>query len=235
TKESETRFRLLADTAPVLIWMAGIDKLCTYFNKPWLDFTGRSIEQELGNGWADGVYSEDLHRCIDTYTRAFDRRQEFKMEYRLRRYDGEYRWVLDIGIPRFDENRSFVGYIGIAIDVTERKRAEEIRLNHTALVESSEDAIISKSLDGTILSWNMAAHRMFSYAEDEAVGQPIAILIPPELQQEESTILERLKTGERIEHYETVRVTKTGKKVDVSLSISPIKDATGKVVAISKI
>jgi PAS domain S-box-containing protein len=124
-RESEERFRLVANTAPVLIWMSGPDKLCTYFNKPWLDFTGRSIESELGNGWAAGVHPDDLARCMDTYTQAFDRREEFRMEYRLRRHDGEYRWVLDIGIPRFDPDRSLAGYIGSCIDVTDRKLAEE--------------------------------------------------------------------------------------------------------------
>ncbi|HEX4921740.1 MAG TPA: PAS domain S-box protein, partial [Candidatus Bathyarchaeia archaeon] len=124
-KESELRFRLLADTAPVLIWMSGTDKLCTYFNKPWLDFTGRSIDAELGNGWTEGVHSEDLQGCVETYEQAFDSRNEFRMEYRLRRSDGEYRWLLDIGVPRFNQDHSFAGYIGTCIDVTERKQVEE--------------------------------------------------------------------------------------------------------------
>jgi PAS domain S-box-containing protein len=124
-KESELRFRLLADTAPVLIWMSGTDKLCTYFNKPWLDFTGRSIDAERGNGWTERVHVDDLRRCMDTYTQAFDRHEEFRMEYRLRRHDGEYRWLVDIGVPRFNQDHSFAGYIGSCIDVTEGKQAEQ--------------------------------------------------------------------------------------------------------------
>jgi PAS domain S-box-containing protein len=124
-RESEQRFRLVANTAPVMIWMSGTDKLCIFFNKGWLDFTGRSIDAELGNGWAEGVHPEDLQRCMETYTQAFNRREGFKIEYRLRRHDGEYRWVFDIGVPRFNQDGSFAGYIGTCIDVTERKLAEE--------------------------------------------------------------------------------------------------------------
>ena len=124
-QESEERFRHVADTAPVMIWMAGADKLCTYFNSPWLQFTGRRFEEELGNGWTKGVNPDDLQGYWETYANAFDRQQSFQMEYRLRRYDGEYRWMLDHGLPRLNSDGSFAGYIGSCIDITDRKLAQE--------------------------------------------------------------------------------------------------------------
>jgi len=124
-REGEERFRLVANTAPVLIWMSGTDKLCNYVNQRWLEFTGRPLEDELGNGWAEGVHPEDLKGCMDTYTQAFDRRESFQMEYRLRRHDGQYRWLSAIGVPRFNPDHSFAGYIGSCTDVTEHKLAEE--------------------------------------------------------------------------------------------------------------
>jgi PAS domain S-box-containing protein len=118
-RESESRFRILADAAPVLIWMAGVDKLCTFFNRPWLKFTGRSLEQELGNGWAEGVHADDLQKCLKIYTEAFEARKPFVMQYRLRRYDGEYRWISDQGVARYDPNGNFSGYIGSCVDITD--------------------------------------------------------------------------------------------------------------------
>jgi PAS domain S-box-containing protein len=125
--EGEQRFRLVANTVPSMIWMAGPDRLRNYFNQPWLEFTGQPLRAELDNGWSKRVHADDLPAYVETYTRAFDKRESFKMQYRLRRHDGEYRWVFDIGVPRFDAESegSFVGYIGSCIDVTDRKIAEE--------------------------------------------------------------------------------------------------------------
>ena len=123
-RESEERFRLMADTSPTLIWMSATNKFCTFFNRGWLNFTGRRMEEELGDGWASGVHPDDLKRCIGVYYEAFDSRSKFETEYRLRRYDGEYRWIVDYGVPRFGSNGTFCGYIGSCVDITERKLSE---------------------------------------------------------------------------------------------------------------
>jgi PAS domain S-box-containing protein len=120
-------FEELANNAPVMIWRSRLDKQCDFFNKPWLDFTGRTLEQELGAGWAEGMHPDDYARCLQIYGSAFDAREKFSMEYRLRRYDGAYRWVLDNGTP-FIRDGAFAGYFGSCIDITERKELEDGRL-----------------------------------------------------------------------------------------------------------
>lgn len=124
-RESEERFRLMANSAPVMIWVSGTDKRCTWFNNKWLEFVGRSMEQEIGNGWLDNLHPDDRNRTTQTYVESFDAREPFSMEYRLRRADGEYRWVFDDGVPRHQANGEFLGYIGSVFDLTERKKAEE--------------------------------------------------------------------------------------------------------------
>lgn len=131
--ESEKRFTNMADTAAVMIWVAGRDKLCTFFNKSWLEFRGRTMEEELGDGWVDGVHPDDLKRCLNTYCQAFEARRPFQMEYRLKRVDEEYRWIVANGAPRFEPNGVFAGYIGSCFDITDFKRAQEDELSRQRL------------------------------------------------------------------------------------------------------
>src|SRR6266568_4388266 len=174
-RESEARFSTVAESAPVLIWMSGADKLCTFFNKGWLDFTGRSLEQEFGNGWTEGVHREDFDRCLDVYGNSFDARQPFTMEYRLRRSDGEYRWVLDSGTPRFASDGIFLGYIGSCIGITERKLEEE---RFRLVLDAAPNAIIMVDSAGVISFANASAATVFGYSLSELIGRPIETLIP---------------------------------------------------------
>ncbi len=124
-KESEVQFRQLADSGSALIWTSGTDKLCNYFNAPWLKFTGRTLTQEIGNGWIEGVHPDDLDRCTETYLTSFDIRKPFEMEYRLRHSSGEYKWIMDMGSPNFDSTGKFIGYIGHCFDISERKLIDD--------------------------------------------------------------------------------------------------------------
>lgn len=467
------QFKLIADKAPVLMWIANVDKLCYFFNAAWLSFTGRTIVQEYGDGWTTGVHPDDMERCLDIYNTAFDARKEFKMEYRLRRYDGEYCWILDNGVPNYTADGTFAGYIGtcilvdevlqsetvkkkfihpdqdlneelataneelaasneellkineelqeaqeslallnnqledkviertnalaeseaetqalneelaatneelaatneellatnedlynsqqalqetveklviakeetekseklfksiavnipnsliiiighdhrfitvegdlmakmgfnsndytgkhptevapperyeaskelynrvlageqftverkgadgsdfkvdfvplrnaqdevyagliIAIDITDIKKADEKSAMLAAIVQSSDDAIISKTLEGIVTSWNKSAERLFGYTANEMIGQPIVRVIPHDRLDEEPKILARLAKGERVDHFETIRVAKDGRMLDVSLTISPVKDSQGTIIGASKI
>jgi two-component system, LuxR family, sensor kinase FixL len=173
--ESEERFRGMANTAPVMIWMSGADKLCSFFNKGWLDFTGRTLEQELGNGWAEGVHREDFDRCFGVYVNAFDARQEFTMEYRLRKYDGEYRWVLDHGVPRFASDGTFLGYIGSCIDMTERRRGEqELEKERRFLrqvIDIDPNFIFAKDREGRFTLVNQAVADAYGTTVNELIGK----------------------------------------------------------------
>ena len=174
-RESEARFRHVADAAPVLIWMTGPDKLCTFLNKGWLDLTGRTLEQELGYGWSEGIHPEDQRRSLDIYSNAFDRREEFAMQYRVRSASGEYRWVLDRGVPRVSPTGEFLGYIGSAIDITERELAQE---RFRLVVEAAPSAMIMITPTGEIALVNAQAESIFGYSRNQLVGQRIEILVP---------------------------------------------------------
>ncbi len=138
-RESEGRFRMMADTAPVMIWESGPDALCTFFNRQWLEFTGRTLENELGMGWAGGVHPDDYPRYMDMYRTSFSSRQPFSLEYRLRRADGQYRWIDNTGVPRLMPNGDLAGYIGSCMDITERKQDEFFRQDLTSRLLMMQD------------------------------------------------------------------------------------------------
>jgi PAS domain S-box-containing protein len=169
----------MANAAPVMIWMAGPDAGCTFFNQRWLDFTGRSMDEEIGNGWAQGVHPEDRPRCLSVYLESFALRQEFQLEYRLRRSDGQYRWVYDIGTALFAEDGAFSGYIGSCVDITERKQAEEaLRASedrYRDLVENSGILFGTHDLEGRVLSVNQAVVQLSGCAGPaELVGRKVS-------------------------------------------------------------
>jgi PAS domain S-box-containing protein len=226
-RESEERFRLVADTAPVLIRVSGIDKLCTYCNKSWLDFTGRSIEEELGNGWTRRVHPEDLQRCLDSYTRAFDRREPYTTEYRLRRHDGEFRWVLHSGMPRVNRDNSFAGYIVTGVDITERKLAEDRLREYERAVESAEEMIAVVDREYRILIANRKYATMRNMPKEQVVGHFTHEVLNKEVF--ESVVKPRLDEcfqGKVVRYEMKYTYPDLGER-DVSVSYFPIEGATG--------
>ncbi len=227
-------FRDVFNSSPIGIAVETLEGQPLFVNPALCSMLGFS-EQELRNKHCiDFSPPEDAEKDWVLFqqlrTGSID---HYQLDKRYFRQDGSLVWGrLSISLLKSRPSRLVVAMVE---DITEKKTAEEARFRHAAIVESSKDAIISKNLDGVIQSWNAGAERIFGYTESEAVGQPITILIPPESRYEENQILERLRAGGRIEYYETTRVTKAGEKVAVSLTISPIKDSTGRLVGFCKV
>ena len=162
---TSTEYRLLVEHSPVMVWRAGTDAKCDYFNATWLAYTGRTLEQEMGDGWAEGVHPDDFQRCVAHYLDHFHRREPFEMEYRLRRGDGVFRWIFDRGVPYTDDAGAFAGFIGSCIDVDERRSAQAVQEEHAReQLELARDfekwilAIVSHDIRDPLNSIQLAAH-----------------------------------------------------------------------------
>ncbi|MFU8787890.1 MAG: CHASE domain-containing protein [Methylobacter sp.] len=247
--QSEQRFRIVADAAPVLIWLTGTDKRYFWFNRVWLDFTGCSMEQALNQDWADSIHADDVQRCLATYVSHFNRREPFQMRYRLRRHDGEYRWITNHGVPRFDSDATFTGYIGSCIDMTEQimalheaRKAKEALEN--VLSAATEISIIATDPDGLITIFNRGAELMLGYSAGDMIGKqtPAIIHLPEEIaarSQELSLELDKPVAELNVffvkaaqlgqEKREWTYVRKDQSTLTVSLAVTTIVDENGNI------
>ncbi len=230
-QQAEARFRSIADNTPVLIWEAGLDKGYTYFNQFWLDFTGRSLAAELGNGWAEGVHPDDLARCLAIYVSSFERREPFCMEYRLRRSDGQFRILIDNGVPRFNAAGEFTGYSGSCLDITESKQAEEaLRAADQKLrlhFEHAPMAIIEWDLEFRVTQWNPAAETIFGFSREEALGRHASFIIPEVFRSHVDQIWQGLLKQSGGERSSNENVSKDGRTIICEWYNTPLIDERG--------
>ena len=225
---SEKRFREMANTAPVFIWTTDQNAVCNYFNKSWLEFTGRTLEQELGNGWAKGIYPEDAEKCREIYTAASERREGFSMEYRLLHFSGEYRWVFDTAVPLFDSGKNFVGYIGSCIDINDRKNSE-VALRESedkfrkAFMTSPDSVNINRLEDGMYTSINSGFTKVTGYTEEDIIGKKYPEINIWDNPEDRAQLVAALREHGEIQNLEARFVTKSGKRLYGLMSASVIE------------
>jgi len=182
--ESERHFRSLADAGEALIWTTGPDGVCNYVNQPWLTFTGRNFEEELDNGWAQGIHPDDRQNCFEAFKIAFDNHEKFIMKYRMRHANGHYHWIQDNGTPCFNSKGEFTGYIGHCLDINDlvyaQEQLREKEKNYRAIFEFLPITALYYDVKGTILFWNKAAERTFGWTKEEVIGKNITQFFKPD-------------------------------------------------------
>jgi PAS domain S-box-containing protein len=232
---TEEQYRALADAMPQVVWTSRPDGRLDYSNQRWCDYTGTTLDETQGRGWEMLLHPDDFPKSNAKWTEALRTGETFETEYRFKRKDGVYRWHLTRAVPVYGDDGQILVWIGTCTDIEDKKREAEAFAARAAIVEASDDAIISKDLNGNIATWNGGARRLYGYSAEEAIGQSEAMLIPPEMLDELPRIIETIRRGETIQHHETVRVRKDGKRLDVSFTLSPIKDGQGKITGIAGI
>lgn len=221
------RLDTIANASPALLWHSGLDKCCDWFNRRWLEFTGRTIEQETGNGWTEGVHPDDLECCLSIYFNAFDARQPFSMEYRLSRHDGEYRWIIDQGLPRYDADGVFVGYIGSCLDISENKQIQaELQRFKTTLDLTQDCVFMFDPLTLKFFFVNKGAFDQVGYTVDEMMDMT-PLDIKPEFDETRfRTMIAPMLAGEISgHHFETVHRHKDGHDINVEIALQYVAPA----------
>jgi PAS domain S-box-containing protein len=234
-RQSEERFRTLTEAASQIVWLSTPLGDPAADSPSWRQFTGRTIEQWNGWNWLDAIHAEDRPRAAAAWRTALERALPYLDEYRLLHASGVYRHVQARAVPIRNPDATVREWVGTLTDLTSAKRAEAARNAMAAILADSDDAVIAKSLEGRITSWNRGAERLFGYRAEQVLGKSIRLLIPPDRQEEEDRTLAAIRRGEKVEHYESVRLTSEGRLIDVSITSSPIRDSSGQIVGASKI
>lgn len=238
-RERSELMNLAEQTAEIGVWDIDMDTGTVrgtpqFFRIMGLEPTDKPVSIEVTRALR---HPDDRERVVNQFQAAIHEGKDgYESEYRITRpSDGQTRWIFGRGRVIRDQDGNVIRYAGVDIDVTERKRAEEAAHRLVSIVESSDDAILSKDLNGIINSWNESATRLYGYLAEEIIGRPVTVLIPDDRLNEDPAIMERIGRGERVQHFETVRRRKDGSLVEISLTVSPIKDAAGRVIGASKI
>ena len=225
--QSRDYYLKLFNDFPNPIWRAGTDAKCDYFNQTWLDFTGRTVEQEIGDGWAAGIHPDDKERCLKIYREAFAARQSFEMECRLRRFDGEYRWLLDHGAPFNDLDGQFAGYIGSCHDMTERHQADQKLRKLSRVVESMASSVMITDKRGIIEYVNPFFTKVSGYASEEVIGKTPGVMKSNFHAIDEYRHLWETLLGGNEWHGELLNRKKSGEYFWEAEAISPLRDEQG--------
>lgn len=235
--DREEKFRQMADQIEEVFWIIGVrTQEVIYLSPAFERVTGRKVIDTLASplSYRDIIHPLDRNRVLHNLSRTAETKR-FDEIFRILRTDGEVRWVSTQGYGVCDSSGRVYRVVGVSQDITESKRQEDAYRRLASIVEYSDDAIISNDLNGIIQSWNHAAKRIFGYTEKEVLGKSVALLIPEESYAQENDILRRVREGEHIQHYQTVRLTKSGEPIDLSLTMSPIRDAGGTIIGASEI
>jgi two-component system CheB/CheR fusion protein len=232
---TQHRFRALVEASAQIVWTTNEAGEVVEDSPSWRYFTGQTYDEWKGAGWLDALYPEDRNRTQNAWKAAVAQGKPLEIDYRVRHTNGDWRWMEVRAIPLREFDGTTRGWVGMNTDITKFMLAQEHQSRLAAIIESSSDAIIGKTLDGTITSWNYGAEKLYGYTAQETIGKSIEIIIPEDRTEELHGILTRLRDGTSIDQYETVRRHKNGTMRDVSLTISPIRDASGKIIGASAI
>ncbi|ACK72806.1 multi-sensor signal transduction histidine kinase [Gloeothece citriformis PCC 7424] len=240
-RESEERFRMMANSSPVMIWLTDETAGCIFVNQTWLNLTGRTLEQELGEGWTDNIHPEDLSYVLEDYLQAFNTRQPYEMQYRVKSANGDYRWILERGSPRFTPEGKFSGYIGSCTDVTERQQAiqalqqsEQALQQHAQMLDLANDSIIIRDLNEAIAYWNHGAERLYGWTKTEAEGHQIHNLLKTIFPQPKTEIYSIL-TRQGYWQGELTQTKQDGSQIIVSSRWTLQYNSQGQAIAILEI